>query len=171
MTARWHVDHTFTGTDIEHFVDVYYSEAFNNAVAPISGLKERTLVEHETDDDGKVRRRVRMAPTIQLPKALKKLVGDREITYAEVSTYDPATRTSEFFVDHGMRDRLEVKGTIRFIETGGGVRRVIDGEVHAKVFGLAKIIERLIETETVKAYAKINAFMQRWLDDHPADAT
>ena len=129
---------------------------------------ERRLVEENTLADGRVQRRVRMVPNVQLPAALKKLIGDHEISYDEVSTFDPAKNEVEYFIDSKAKERVAVQGTIRFLASAGGVRRVIDGEVKAKVFGLGSVIEKLVESEVTKSYENIARIMQRYLDEDAA---
>lgn len=162
------IDQLFTNTDVERFADTYFSEEFNNAVARHIGLKERRLVEEEPAGANKVRRRVRMVPAVELPKPVKKLIGDHEISYDEVSVYDAEKHEVDYHIESGAQDRVQVRGVIRFVPHKEGVRRVIDGEVEVKVFGLGGLIERLIESEVQKGYEKIGAFMQRWLDEHAA---
>lgn len=162
---KYVIDQEFRCESVERFRDVYFSEDFNNRVAGEIGLKERRLVEEKTLDDGRVLRRVRMVPNVQLPAALKKLIGDHEIAYDEVSTFDPAKNEVEYFIDSKAKDRVSVTGIIRFVPSSGGVRRVIDCEVSAKVFGLGGVIEKLIESEVKKGYEKIALVMQRYLDE------
>ncbi len=162
---KYTIDQEFRCESVERFAAVYFSEPFNEGVAKELGLKERRLVEEEPLDGERVRRRVRMIPSVQLPGALKKLIGDHEINYDEVSTYDRARQEVEFFIDSAARDRLEVKGTIRFLQSPGGVRRLIDCEANARVFGVGGLIEKLIESEVKKSYETIARVMQRYLDE------
>lgn len=169
---KLHVDQHFKGVTVERFAEIYHSEAFNNAVASVSGLRSRRLVEERVDDQGIKHRRVRMEPDTKLPAVIQKVadsIARGTISYDEVSTYDPATHTVQYRVDSKANDRVKVWGTIRFIADGDGVRRVIDGDIEVKApLGVGGVIERFIESETVKGYAKIHAFLQRWIDEHPA---
>lgn len=166
---KYLIDQEFRCGSVERFRDVYFSEAFNQGVAREIGLKERRLVEETTLDDGRVQRRVRMVPSVQLPLPVKKLIGDHEISYDEVSTFDPTTNEVAYFIDSAAKERIEVKGSIRFLPSPNGVRRVIDGEVKAHVFGLGKVIEKLVESEVTKSYDKIALIMQRYLDEDAAN--
>lgn len=162
------IDQLFRETDLQHFEATYFSETFNAAIAREIGLKQRSLLEETRDEKGHVHRRVRMIPAIELPGPIRKLVGDKEISYDEVSVFDPAAHSVQYHIESAAQDRVSVGGHIRFIEApGGGVRRVIDGEIQVKVFGLGSVIERFIEAETQKGYARISDFMQRWLVEHP----
>lgn len=159
-----YIDQKFLRTDIARFIETYFSEDFNQAVARHVGLRERTLVEQQTLATGRVRRRVRMIPEIALPAPIQRLLGDKPISYDEVSEYDPSAYLLRYHIESAAQDRVRVEGEIRFIEENDGVRRIIDGEAAVQVFGLGGMIERLIESEVRKGYERIGAFMQRWLE-------
>jgi hypothetical protein len=164
--VKYTIDQSFRCASVDRFIEVYFSEGFNNAVSPHIGLKSRELVERRALDDGRVERRVRMQPTVQLPPALAKIVGGRAITYDEVSAFDPAAKKADYFVDSAIKDRLEVKGVVEFLPDGDGrVRRVIHAEVNARVIGLRSIIEKLIRREVESSYEKIARFMQTYIDE------
>lgn len=166
------IDQRFARVTVERFAEVYLSEAFNEEVAPLSGLKSRRLVEEKFFDDGRRKRRVRMEPALSLPGPIQKIVdgiagsSGASISYDEVSTYDPARHEIQFRIDSKANDRVRFEGTIRLVAEGDGVRRVIDGVIEVKApLGLGSMIERFIESETQKGYVKIAAFLQRWLDE------
>lgn len=164
------VDTTFRNVTLERFVEVYFSEDFNNQVAKISGLKSRVLVQEKLHADGSRDRRVRMEPNVTLPAALQKFVGNQPITYDEVSFFDANKKTVTYRIDSKANDRITVKGTITFAAAGSGVRRVIDGVIDVNVFGLGGVVEKFVEAETQKGYAKIAVFLQDYLDKHAAAA-
>lgn len=165
-----HIDHRFTGCTLEHFIAVYFSEDFNNAVAPISGLKSRHLVEERIDADGTRHRRVRMQPNVTLPAPIRKYASEEQIHYDEVAIYDPVAREVRYHIDSKANDRVDIRGVIRFVSDGeNAVRRIIDSSVHIKApFGVGTLIERFIESEVKKGYDKLKPFLQRYLDEHPA---
>ena len=167
---KLHVDQRFARVTVERFASVYHSEEFNNAVAPITGMRTRRLVEEKLLEDGRRERRVRMEPDTKLPAAIQKLadsIGKGGISYDEVSIYDPTAHTVAFRIDSKANERVRMAGTIRFIADGDGVRRVIDADIEVRAPLLGGVIERFIEAETVKGYEKIAQFFQIWLDEHP----
>jgi hypothetical protein len=166
--VRFHIDHRFSRCSLERFVAVYFSEHFNTEVARVSGLRTRTLVSQTIHPDGRRDRRVRMHPQVTLPSAIKRFASEDQIHYDEVSSYDPTTQTVRYHIDSKANDRVAFKGTIRFVQDGDGVRRIIDSEVEIKApFGVGAIIEKFIEGEVAKGYEKIRPFLQRYLDEHP----
>ncbi len=165
---KFHVDHRFERVSLERFIATYFSEHFNTEVAAISGLRMRTLVEETVDDKGGRQRRVRMHPDVTLPAAIKRFVSEEQIHYDEVSSYDPSRHEVKFRIDSKANDRVSFAGVIRFVAEGTGVRRLIDSEIDVKVpFGVGTLIERFIDVEVGKGYAKIQPFLQRYLDEHP----
>jgi hypothetical protein len=167
--VKLHVDHAFTDVTVERFLAVYFSEDFNNRVAPVSGLKTRTLIEERIHADGSRDRRVRMHPAVTVPATLQRFVSAEQIHYDEVSRFDAATCTITYRIDSKANDRVDVGGTIRFVAHGSGVRRIIDGHVQVKVpFGVGAVVEKFIEAEVQKGYEKIRPFLQRYLDEHAA---
>ena len=160
------IDQTFERVDLERFIATYFSEAFNNGAASVLGLRERRLVELRTDDDGKEHRRVRMVVDVDLPRPVRLLIGDADISYDEVSTYDPKSRTVDYVIESAAQDRVHVGGRIFFEEAGADrVRRRIEGEVRVRVPGLSGVIERIVRREVKKSYQKLAVYMQRFLDE------
>ena len=165
---KFRIDHRFDGCTLERFVATYFSEDFNNAVAKVTGLRTRTLVEEKVHADGRRERRVRMHPQVTLPAAIKKWASEDQIHYDEVSTYDPARQEVRFRIDSKANDRVRFEGVIRFQADGSGVRRLIESEVDIKApFGVGTLIEKFIEVEVQKGYAKVQPFLQQYLNTHP----
>ncbi len=160
------VDQVFRGCSVEEFAEVYFSEDFNTSVAPFVGMKERTLEEMKPLDGGLEQRRVKMVPSVNLPKAVQKLTGGADIVYYEVSTYDPAKQVVDYRIDSDANDTIDVRGRISFLPVDGGVRRLIEGTVKVSIFGLGGIIERVIDNEVKKGYDKIGTYMQKYIDEN-----
>lgn len=164
------VEHRFERVSVERFVDVYYSDAFNRAVAPLAGMAERVPVLEEVQPDGRILRRVRMVPDVRLPGPVQKLLQGARVEYFERSLYDPQTHEAEYEIESEAGDHVQVKGKISFVDDGqGGVRRIIAGGVKVKAFGLGGLIERLIAREVESRYTRIQAFTQKWIDEHPEE--
>lgn len=164
MTVEIRVDQLFTGTDLARFVEIYFSEPFNEAVAAHIGLRERTLVESQRLPDGQLRRRVRMVPPVRLPPLLVGRLGRGGLFYDEVSVYDPARAVLRYRVESALQERVAVKGVISFVPHPEGVRRIIEGQVRVSLPGLSGRVERLVEREVNRGYERIAAFLQAWID-------
>lgn len=159
------VDTVFQNVTVERFVEVYFSEDFNNRVAAVAGLKTRDLVEEALHPDGSRDRRVRLHPNVTLPSVIKKWASEDQIHYDEISHYDAGKHEASYRIDSKANDRVKVGGVIRFLPAGTGVRRLIEGTIEIKApFGVGALIEKFIEGETQKGYAKIAVFLQGYLD-------
>lgn len=163
---KLHVDQRFARVTLDRFVDTYFSEDFNDAVAPLAGLRSRTLVEERRLDDGTRERRVRMEPAVSLPPPIDRLVGRETISYDEVSRYQPAAQELGFHVESRAGERVAFAGVVRFHADGDGVRRVIDAELKIQApLGLGAVVERFVLAETERGYLRFATFLQGWLDD------
>ncbi len=154
--------------DFERVIQVYFSEAFNQAVIPEANLRDRNLLEERILDDGKEYRKVRYAPQVDLPGPLRKLLeGDgvgQLIEYNEITVFDRDRRTATLEVESIAGDTIQVSGLVRFLEEGDGVRMKFEGEAKVKVFGIGGVAERFIVNEVKKRYALVERFLQRYLD-------
>jgi len=153
------------GIEYPTFRRVYYSEEFNQEVAQAVKLKERGQLEHVTQPDGKERRRVRVVPRVSLPAAVQKLLNGQEISYEEITVFDPATRTATFEVINPAGETVQVTGVARFFEENGGVRLRFEGEAKVKVFGIGGMAERYIVNEVRSRYEVVARLMQKFVDD------
>lgn len=158
------VEHRFRGASVDRFVEVYFSPAYNEAVAPLANLQVRELVSERELAHGVIERRVRMVPSVNLPWAVKKLLRGAPVEYFEVSTYDPAAHQARYRVESGAGPLIKVWGTISFLPDADGCKRRIEGDVEVNIPGLGRVIEKLITDELNKRYDRIQAFTQRYLD-------
>jgi hypothetical protein len=165
--VKWRVDNTFVRTSLADFERVYFSAAFNDACVDAVGLAERRIVEDRVDDRGNRKRRTQLVPRVNLPANIAKYVMPEQIRYDEVSDFDAAQHLIRFRIDSKATERVRVSGTIRFTTpTPTSVRRELDGVIEVDApFGVGLMVERFIEAEVQKSYAKLTAFCQQYLDD------
>ncbi|MBI1948033.1 MAG: DUF2505 family protein [Deltaproteobacteria bacterium] len=164
---KLHVDQRFARVTRERFVATYFAEDFNDAVAAISGLKSRKLVEEHIEPDGTRVRRVRMQPSARIPPPIDRVIGSATVAWDEVQRYHPSEHLLHFHVESRAAERVRMAGVIRFLEDGDGVRRVIDAELTITApLGLGALIERFVIAETDRGYRRMGEFLQRWLDEH-----
>jgi len=150
--------------DYDRYVDVYFSEEFNRSILAVAGLRDRVLEEQTTLPDGRERRRVRMVPEVALPGPIKKLAAGAEISYHEITVYDPNARSARFDVETPAGDLIRVGGEVRIAVDGSGIHLHFVGDVKVKIFGIGKLIERFIVSDVKKRYDKVEAALQRYLD-------
>ena len=160
------VEHRYERISCEAFVKMYFSVAYNNAIAPIVSLKERRIDSEVHLENGRTERRIFMAPDVALPSVLAKMAAHASIAYTEVSVYDPQTYTVKYHIESAAQKMISVSGQVMFIADSTAVRRRIQGDVHVKILGLGHVIERLIASETQKRYDAVHVFTQDYIDSH-----
>ena len=147
------------------FRHVYYSEPFHQRLAPAIQLKERSVRERLTLPDGKERISVYIAPRVELPSVMAKLVDGYAIGYEETTLFDPEARFADVRIQTPGGNLLQIAAQTRFTETEEGVRTRIDLSVRAKLLGVGGIAERFVASETRKRYEVVEQFLQRYIDE------
>jgi hypothetical protein len=160
------IEQRYHRVDLARFEETFFSEAFNDSIADQVGMRERQLLEEKELGDDKVELVTRWVAKVRLPKVLAKLAGTDEVSYVERSVRDRSAHTLRFQIEHPFPRRLQIHGIMRFEAAEGGVRQLLETEVTVSVPGLRGLIERLIEGELRKAYARKLEIMQRYLDQH-----
>ncbi len=131
------------------------------------GFEQMEIVADDVSDDGRRRRRMRVKPKLDAPRAVRKLIGDA-LTYVEQGEYDPRTmRWSTRIVPSRVADRIRISIVVH-CEPRGDDRcvRVADFEFDVRVIGLGRIFEQFIARTMRENYTKAARFSNRWLRDH-----
>lgn len=152
------------GVDFDRLTRVYLSQEFNEALGPAIALKERRIIAHETLPDGKERWRIRSKPDVHLPTAVRKLMRDYQVQYDELLVLDRSERKATFQIRSPAGKAVRVGGYIYFREDARRTSFHFDGDVNVRVFGIGRLIERLIVSEVKRRYAKAEAFLQEYVD-------
>jgi hypothetical protein len=154
------------GLDYARFSRVYFSEPFNRELVTAIDLKERTIRERTELPDGKLRLRVYIAPRVDLPAVIEKIVKGYTIGYEETTLYDPATGRAQSSVQTPGGDLLHVDAETHFTAVLEGVRTHIEMQVKVKLFGVGGLVERFVCSETQKRYRLVEAALQRYIDEN-----
>ena len=149
----------------ERFRHVYYSEPFHQSLAPVIHLRERSLRERVTLPDGKERIAVYIAPRVELPAMIAKLVEGHVVGYEETTLFDPEARFADVKIQTPGGSLLQIAAQTRFSEEAQGVRTRITLSVHAKLFGVGGVAERFVAAETRKRYEVVERFLQSYVDE------
>jgi hypothetical protein len=152
------------GTTLEQIRKIYFSQAFDDAVAKAADLIERKQREHSLQPDGTEKTRTRVVPRVALPAAIQKLLNGRVVSYDEVVEFDPATQRARFSIRSLAGKTVQVNGEIRFIEELGNVRLRFDGEARIHVFGVGGMLERYIVGEVTSRYSRAQRVLQSFID-------
>ncbi len=159
--------HVFRNISLASYEAMYYDETFNQEMMPVAGLKSRTMLERR-EENGVLHRKIRVVPLRDFPPPINKFVKE-ELSYIEHSSFDRASHRqlwrSEVNVLPG---KLHLAGDLSFRAVDGGVERRVTGEMKVDVFGVGKIIEKMIIDDLKKTYDRVAAFSQRWIDEGKA---
>jgi hypothetical protein len=160
------ISHEFD-VDVETFWSrLFLDPEFNQALyVGALGFPEYKVLE-EQDRGGEVVRKVRVVPRHDAPAAIQKLFGER-FAYTEEGTFDKTQRRYRFRVVPGaMADKVKTDGEL-WVEALGPkkVRRVVDTQIEAKVFGIGGMIESFAVKSTRESYDQAAVFTRKWIAD------
>ncbi|OGQ79636.1 MAG: hypothetical protein A2289_10380 [Deltaproteobacteria bacterium RIFOXYA12_FULL_58_15] len=142
---------------------LYFDEEFNVALCKQVKLS-RDLIKRE-EKDGKLERVVRVSPDREIPKPVAKVIGSNRIEYTEYVQYEYGKHLAKWYTKSSvLSDKVETHGEVRFAEVPGGVKRILNGEITVKIFGVGKIIEKFVAADIERGYEDAAKFTQQWID-------
>jgi len=145
----------------EIFLDVKYQAAlFASMEFP------RFEQTHFDDQETQIHRVIRVTPkVVGVPGPLKKIVGDG-FSYEEHGTFDKKHRRFSFKIRTSrMPDKIDITGVIYCLPAGEGKsKRIFEATIHAKVFGVGKLLEKQIVHDMDRDYRAGATFTNRYLE-------
>ncbi len=167
---KFEIVHTFKNVTVDQYIKLFFDETFNEALRATAALKSREVLEKK-EENGKLYRKVRVVPSVDLPGAIKPMLKGGELSYLEITTMDWARKVQTFETQVNVTDKVKISGEVHFLAApGGGVLRKLLFDVSASIFGLSGIIEKSTRDQMIPTYDKIAAFTQKWIDDGKAAA-
>jgi hypothetical protein len=115
------------------------------------------------ENDKEIVRKVKVIPKVDLPAAIKKVVGD--FRYTETMRFDKAARVATFtsVPDAG---KMKTEGTVRVERAGDkSVRRVVDVAIEAKAMLIGGLMESSAEKALKEGWEKGAAFINAWIKE------
>ena len=157
------VEHTFRGLTVADYEKLYFDEAFNDALCKAVNLDRN--VQKREDDGKRLARVVKVAPRDrEIPGPLQKILGSSRIEYSEHVNYEWGTyRGTWKTISSIMTDKIESSGSFRFDQNSDGVKRIVEGEIKVKMFGVGGVVERFIVSDIEKSYEQASDFTRRWI--------
>ena len=143
------------------FFDEEYNQRLVREALRFPAYEQLSL--HETDSE--IRRVTRLTPPVgDLPRPLRKVVGDG-IGYQEVGVFDrEARRFSIDIVPNRMPDRLTVRGVLYTEAVDQRTsRRRFDGTVTARLFGIGGMLEQRLIADMKANYAASAKFTNEYI--------
>lgn len=160
---KFHADHVIEGISVADYGAMYFEEDFNDRLCRAVRL-DREMLELRRDGS-RVFRRVRVEPQDrEIPGPVAKVLGQSRFSYVEELEMDLATGVGTWkTIPTLFADKVTAGGSLRFVDAGGHARRVVDGEIDVRMFGIGSIVERFICSDAEKSYADAAAFTRRYL--------
>ncbi|MGO9456530.1 MAG: DUF2505 family protein [Acidimicrobiales bacterium] len=114
-------------------LDAYCDPAFYDALGSMPKLGQPVLLEREEVEES-IRVKVRFTYKGQVSAPVRAVVDPSKLTWVIEAHVHRSTSTIKFVVvpDH-YADRMTASGSDRFVDEGGGTRRVTEGVIHVHV--------------------------------------
>ncbi len=149
-----------------HFWDeLFFDEAYNRALYRDGlGFSEMDILGDEVEPNGERRRRMRVKPKLDAPRAVRRLIGDA-LTYVEEGVFDPHSRRWDTrVVTSRLADRVKIGISVRCEPRGPDrCERVADFDFDVRVLGLGRVFEQFIAHTMRENYGKAARFSNAWL--------
>jgi len=142
-------------TSADDFWEWIHSAEYEARVARALGLTEYRELER-CEETGEVYRRLRVAAP--LPSAFKPILSrvarvDEAAYVEEQWRIEDELRVRWRMTPEVLADRVRVAGELRLEPAGRGhCKRILEGEISARVFGVGPLLERVAIREVVGAY-------------------
>jgi hypothetical protein len=161
------IEHVFDGIAVGDFVELYFDEAFNDALSKALQLGRR-LVRLDRSDRHIVRH-VCFQPAREAGHAIEHAYGSSSANFIEELDYDVASRRGTWrTIPNKWADRVRNEGTIELAAASSiSTRRRVDADVRVRAFGFGGIVERMVIAEIEKNYAATTEFTRSWLARAP----
>ncbi|MFO0696763.1 MAG: DUF2505 domain-containing protein [Polyangiales bacterium] len=160
---KFHVEHVIPGIAPEDYEKLYFDEPFGIALCKEVRLL-RTLEKLERDEKRVVRHVTCEPEGRQIPAPVAKILGGARIAYTEELSYTWGSFHGTWrTVASLLTDKVSSHGTVDFVRVPEGTKRVVDGEVEVRLFGVGGVVERFIVADVEKSYADAAEFTNRWL--------
>lgn len=162
---RFESNHLLTGISRPEYAELYFDEDFNAALCVAVRLGRELLSLERTGT--RITRRVRVeVQDRKVPAPVAKVLGTESFAYVEelsmdLATYEGRWRTTPVV----LAEKFDTRGTLRFLDEGANVRRIVDGEIDVSFFGIGAIVERFICADAEKSYAAAAEFTRRYLTE------
>lgn len=154
-------------TTVDAYWEMFFSDAYNDALWEHLDI-DRTQTEFRREGEGDaevIHRRQQLTPRREVPKVLKKMVGDA-ISYEEINVFrrkDSAMQVTT--IPNFMGDKFDAVGTYTIKEVSPGkVVRIWEAHCSCSVPLVGRKIAQHVVDEVHDSYERTTAFTRKWLE-------
>ncbi len=163
---KFRIEHTFPIDRERYENEMFFDLPMNDHIAEVLNLGPKKLLE-EQDDEEILYRKNLLSPRFDIPKILKKALGNKGIGYFESTTFYRKEHRAIWSIQSEMfPDKITGHGEFLFEDLGDHTKRIVIGEISVKFFGVGKTIERLIVQNIEDSYEKVSQITQQWIEKH-----
>jgi Protein of unknown function (DUF2505) len=139
---------------------------YQSSLDGVGPLKERSVLDQDSNDDGRVTRRIRCVLDIEISGPAKSFVGDGPPAWVEVATWEPDDMSWSWeIVPEIAAHLLSASGSIRLTtNTDNTTRRSVSGDVRVKVPFYGGKVEGWIVDGLERAYNEEARRLEAWLE-------
>ncbi len=150
----------------KHFWNLLFTPEMEAVIREGGNLEEYHA--EVTEEPTILHRRVRTVPRLDMPAALKKVVGADTMGYIEEQKV-PKDGPMEFqwkSIPDKLADKSKTEGVFRVEPIGDNrCRRIIEGVVEVKIFGVGTLAEKYIIGEMEKTYHKVAKAQEKFVKE------
>lgn len=154
--------HTFPGT-LEQFWTSWWDQGLDAELSGTSAVRRERL--SHTEEGGVTTSRMRFHTPYTLPSMVQKAMGVATLSYEQVTRVDQAQGLVRWeVVPPVYPDKVRARGTVTIRALpGGGVERLLEGEVVVGVPLVGGTMEKAICDGIVKGHDEDHAIRSAWL--------
>ncbi len=161
---EFRIENTFDAPP-EKVWELIWDREFEKELQRAMNLEELKILE-EIDEGDTILIRRKVTPRISIPASFKKLIGDK-ISYIEENRIKKGSYYFDWTIKlNTLGDKVDAKGKF-WVEPYGenGARRIIEGNIKVKLFGVGKGIEKLVVNNMKENFTKASEIMNRKLKE------
>jgi hypothetical protein len=142
--------HAFPCT-VDQYWAMYWDPEYEAMLSSASSVRREPL--SSTEDDRRIRQRVRFTPDRTLPGPVAKVVGTDRLTYDWDMEYDKHGKIIRWTVIPAVAaDKVTCRGTYEVHATATGCERVVNGEITVRIPFVGGKIEQGIHDSVLEGY-------------------
>lgn len=168
MATHLTLKHIFDTDEETFWPKVFFSADYNRRLyLEVLKYNRWELVDQHEEAGGVIVRTAIMDPAFDVPKLLKKAIGDN-VAYTESGRYDPATKRWRYTITpNRMAERMTTRGEY-WVESRGEkkIERICTVDLEAKIFGIGGMLESFIEKQTREAYETTARFTNQYIREN-----